>query len=248
MATFFSPIYNIFLIRDQKEKDLVQFIKLLTGKEPKNLSVYFLALKHASLSKQKNDSIIHSNERLEFLGDAVLGTIIAEYLFKKYPYKDEGFLTEIRSRIVNGESLGKLAKKIGLNKLIDYDKKLKSFGGQTSMSGDAMEAFIGAVYLDRGFKFCRSFVLERLIEQHFDIENVVNTDINYKSQFIILAQSKSQKASFEIVEDLENKNSGQFTANAMINAQIISTGRGNSKKRAEQDAARRGLEKIELKK
>lgn len=247
MATFFSPIFNIFLSRDQKEKDLVQFIKLLTGKEPKNLSVYFLALKHSSLSKQKNDSIIHSNERLEFLGDAVLGTIIAEYLFKKYPYKDEGFLTEIRSRIVNGESLGKLAKKIGLNKLIDYDKKSRASFGQSSMSGDAMEAFIGAVYLDRGFKFCRSFVLERLIEPHFDIESVVNTDINYKSQFIMWAQSKAKKATFVIVEESEEKNRREFTANALIDSEIISTGRGNSKKRAEQDAARRGLEILEIK-
>jgi ribonuclease-3 len=241
VTTFFSPFLNIFINKTKKEKELIEFINLLTGKEPKNLSVYFQALKHSSLSKEKQELINHSNERLEFLGDAVLGAIIAEYLFKKYPFKDEGFLTEVRSRIVNGESLGKLAKKIGLNKFIEYNTKSKTTFSHKSMHGDAMEALVGAVYLDRGFKFCRKFVLEKLMDSHIDIDDVVSNDNNYKSRLIMWGQSNTKPVRFDIIEEVDHKHHKEFTAQAMVNDEAISTGKGQSKKKAEQDAARRAI-------
>ncbi len=239
------PLINLLRYTAEKDKPLLAYIENLTGKAPRNLSLYFLALRHSSLSKEKSQLITHSNERLEFLGDAILGAIVAEYLFKKYPYKDEGFLTEIRSRIVNGETLSRLAKKIGLNKFIEFNSKSRGLSGRSSMHGDAMEAFIGAIYLDRGFEFCKKFVLTRLIDTHYDIDEVVNTDVNYKSQIMILAQSMNKKLQFEIIEKTENKGFSEFTAFAKIDQQQISIGKGSSKKRAEQDAARKGLEAIQ---
>lgn len=244
MANFFSPFLDIFLKKDKKEKELKAFIKQITGDEPKNLSVYFLALKHSSINKEKKDYITHSNERLEYLGDAILGAIIAEYLFKKYPFKDEGFLTEIRSRIVNGESLGQLAKKIGLSKFIEYNARNRSSFSHKSMHGDAMEALVGAVYLDRGFKFCKKFVLEKLLEPYIDIDDIVSTDVNYKSKLIMWGQSKGKQVKYEIVEEHDHKHYKEFTAQITIDGETLAKGRGSSKKKAEQDAARRALEAI----
>ena len=246
LTRFFSPFLNIFISKNKKEKELVAYIKTLTGQEPQNLSVYFLAFKHSSLNKEKKDLINHSNERLEFLGDAVLGAIIAEYLFKKFPFRDEGFLTEIRSRIVNGESLGELAKKIGLNKFIEFNSKGKTIFSHKSMYGDAMEALVGAVYLDRGFKFCRKFVLERLIEPNVDIEEILKTDVNYKSKLIIYGQAQNKLVRFEIVEEHDHKHHKEFTAQTLVDNEPVSIGRGSSKKKAEQDAARKACEVLKI--
>lgn len=239
------PLINLFKYSSKKDKELVSYIQTLTGKAPRNLSVYFLALKHSSLSKEKALQTTHSNERLEFLGDAVLGAIIAEYLFKKYPYKDEGFLTEIRARIVNGEVLGRLAKKIGLNKYIEYSARSRGLLGRSSMMGDAMEALIGAIYLDRGYKFCQHFVLTRIIDTHYDIDVVVNTDENFKSQLITIVQAQNKKLNFRISNQVENNGFSEFTAEAIIGDVVISTGKGSSKKKAEQNAARKGLEYVQ---
>ncbi|MFN0050493.1 MAG: ribonuclease III [Cytophagales bacterium] len=245
MANFFSPFLDVFLKKDKKEKELKAFIKQITGEEPQNLSIYFLALKHSSINKEKKDYITHSNERLEYLGDAILGAIVAEYLFKKYPFKDEGFLTDIRSRIVNGEALGILAKRIGLSKFIEFNSKSKSSFSHKSMYGDAMEALVGAVYLDRGFKFCRQFVLEKLLENNIDIDEIVSNDVNYKSKLIMWGQSRGKHVKYEIVEEQDHKHYKEFVAQISIEGESVSQGRGSSKKKAEQDAARRALETLQ---
>lgn len=244
MTHFFSPFLDIFIKKNKKEKELIAFIKHLTGEEPKNLSVYFLAFKHTSVNKDKRDYIEHSNERLEYLGDAILGAIIAEYLFKKFPFKDEGFLTEIRSRIVNGESLGTLAKKIGLTKFIEFNARGKNAFSHKAMNGDAMEALVGAVYLDRGFKFCKKFVIDRLIEPHLDIDTVINTDINYKSKLIIWCQTKGKVLKYDIIDEQDFKHYKEFTATVMLDGVEVARGKANSKKRAEQDASRKALDII----
>jgi len=242
LANFFSPFLDIFISKDKKEKELRDFIKQITGDEPNNLSVYFLALKHSSINKEKKDYITHSNERLEYLGDAILGAIVAEYLFKKYPFKDEGFLTDIRSRIVNGEALGMLAKRIGLSKFIEFNARNKSSFSHKSMYGDAMEALVGAVYLDRGFKFCKKFVLEKLLEPNIDIDEIVSNDVNYKSKLIMWGQSKGKQVKFDIVHEHDHKHYKEFVAQISIEGETMAEGRGSSKKKAEQDAARRALD------
>ena len=132
-----------------------------TGIRPANLSVYQLAISHSSVARETAKGIKESNERLEYLGDAVLGTVVAEFLFKKFPYKDEGFLTDIRSRIVNRESLNNLARKIGISNIVEYDVNRKNSLSHKSLYGDTLEALIGAVYLDKGFNVSKRFILTR---------------------------------------------------------------------------------------
>jgi ribonuclease-3 len=152
VAGLFKLVEKIFRRSPDKEKDgrLAESIRSITGIKPENLNLYKLALMHTSAAKGvSSDGFRESNERLEYLGDAILGAVVAEYLFKKFPYKGEGFLTEIRSRIVNRESLNNLGKTLGLNKLIVYDGHRRTMYTHKSMSGDALEALVGAVYLDR---------------------------------------------------------------------------------------------------
>ncbi|MDX2189251.1 MAG: ribonuclease III [Bacteroidota bacterium] len=241
---FISSFFGLFNKKKSKERQLRKYIYHLTGKEPANLDLYFLALRHSSSNKDKSEYIEKSNERLEYLGDAILGAIVAEYLFKKYPFKDEGFLTEIRSRIVNGESLGTLAKKIGLNKFIVHNSYSLGKHSNKSMHGDALEALVGAIYLDRGFKFCRKFVLQKLLDTILDIEEIVSTDNNYKSKLIIWGQNNFKKVRFEIIQEKDHKHYKEFEAKVYIDDEPRSVGNGSSKKKAEQDAARRECEVI----
>ena len=207
-----------------------------------NINLFSLALQHSSIGKEASDGFRESNERLEYLGDAILGAIVAEFLFKRFPYKDEGFLTEIRSRFVSREALNLLAKKIGLDHLVEYDSKRRNSLSFKYVYGDAMEAFVGAVYLDRGFIFCRDFVINKLLFTHFDIDSVVQNNQNYKSQLIELCQKNNRQVRFDTVEDEEGGNQKQFIVQVIIDDVVIAVGRGFSKKKAEQDAARRAYE------
>ena len=163
MYSLLKWISRIGINQSQKNKRLISAVNTIVGRKPINLDIYELATKHASVAKTLKSGFRESNERLEYLGDAVLGTVIAEFLFKKYPLKDEGFLTEIRSRIVNRESLNNLGKKIGLDVLIEYDANRKNSLSHRSIHGDTLEALVGAVYLDRGFRFCRKFIINKLL-------------------------------------------------------------------------------------
>ncbi|MBY0424270.1 MAG: ribonuclease III [Cytophagales bacterium] len=244
MSSFLDKILSGF--GDKQELGaLKKQVKQLIGEKPDNIDLYVLSMTHNSVSQPTPD--IHyeaSNERLEFLGDAVLGAVIAEFLFKKFPYKEEGFLTEIRSRLVNGDSLADLCKKVGLSGMVKYDKKSIRQISQSSIFGDAMEAFIGAVYLDKGFVFCRRFILKKLIEPHFDLISVVENNTNYKSRIIEWAQGQSKRIRFEIVQEEAQQGNKLFTARIVIDSEEFSVGKGISKKKAEQEAARRALEMI----
>jgi ribonuclease III len=219
---------------------------MIVGSLPRNLSLYKLALKHSSIANQRLDGHKESNERLEYLGDAFLGAVIAEYLFKKFPYKDEGFLTEIRSRLVNRETLNNLSVKVGIPKIIEFDTSKKTSLSHKSIYGDTLEALVGAVYLDRGFEFCRKFILNKLILPHFDIEQIVQNNYNYKSIVIEWAQKESKEVRFEIIEEKGNSHFKEFTAQVFIDDKPISIGHGFSKKKAEQNAAYKSCEQLEL--
>ncbi len=220
---------KIFRPRTEKEKTLLSNVKGIIGKKTSNLALYQLAVRHSSVSKE-------SNERLEFLGDAILGSVVAEYLFKKYPYKDEGFLTEIRSRIVKRDSLNTIAQKIGLDKIIEFNENAR--GGRTaSIYGNALEAFVGAVYLDKGYKFSRKFIISHLVKPHIDLPQLIEQNLNFKSTLIEWAQKGGKKASFEIIEEKGKKHQKQFTSQAVVDGEAIASGTGFSKKKAEQSAA-----------
>jgi len=205
------------------------------------LELYKLALSHASVARTNPNGFKESNERLEYLGDAILGAIIADYLFKKFPYKEEGFLTETRSRLVSREALNLLARRIGLDNLVIYDTRRKSSTSFKYLYGDAMEALVGAIYLDRGFYFCQKVVI-KLIESHFDLEEILRTTKNFKSKLIEWSQKNGHSIRFETFQNKGENHSRQFKVRLLVNEQEISTGTGYSKKKAEQDAARRACE------
>jgi len=228
------------------EKDLIlaSAVRNITGRTPYNISLYRLAMQHTSIAETNPIGFRESNERLEYLGDAILGAVVAEYLFKKFPYKDEGFLTEIRSRIVNRESLNKLALKIGLSDLVEFDGKRRSSQSHKSLYGDAMEAFIGALYLDRNFRFTRWFIIHKLILQHYDIGEIIETTSNFKSSVIEWCQKNNKEVDFLMVEETGSKHKKQFKTVLSIDNKEVSEGFGFSKKKAEQDAARKACEML----
>ena len=247
MSSVFEPLTNLFKRSNDKERKLRKAVETLLGSKPSNLNVYRLAFMHTSVSKSNtHNGFRDSNERLEYLGDAVLGMVVAEYLFKKYPYKDEGFLTEIRSRIVNRESLNQVARKIGVDKLVEFDSQRRTVLSRTSMYGDALEAFVGAIYLDKGFDFTRKFILKRLLSNHFDIDSVVQSNSNFKSLIIEWSQREGKEIRFEITEQ-GNMHNKEFTAQLWVNDEPMTSGSGFSKKKAEQSAAEKACEVLELK-
>jgi ribonuclease-3 len=180
------------------------------------------------------------------LGDAVLSVVVAEYLFKRYPFKDEGFLTEIRSRIVSRDSLNNVARTIGVPQIVRYDKKRKTPNSHKSLFGNTLEALIGAIYLDKGFKHSRNFILNKLLKPHFDIEELINTTKNYKSKLIEWTQKQSKSPSFQHLETIDKGHYKEFIMEVRIDDEPIAKGHGLSKKKAEQDAAREACLKLEL--
>lgn len=204
-------------------------------------------MRHSSAGTEQLKGYVESNERLEYLGDAVLGMVVAEYLFTKYPLKDEGFLTEIRSRLVNRESLNNLARTIGLSDLIEYNgvqnTKSQSF---KSIYGNALEALVGAVFLDKGYKFCRLFILKKLIIPHFDLSHVIQNDQNFKSKIIEWSQKESKNVTFKVVEVDSDKHFKRFEAKVLLNKKTIGTGFGLTKKKAEQDAAEKSCKALKI--
>lgn len=252
--TVFNPILSFFRLGRRSDetaenrKKLRKAIAHIIGERPSNLGLYQLALRHTSASKETAiRGFRESNERLEYLGDAVLGMVIAEFLFKKYPYKDEGFLTEIRSRIVNRESLNGISRKIGLDRLIEYDgSRNRAMPARTSMYGDALEALVGAVYLDKGFRFSRKFILKELLA-HFDLDTVISNNANFKSRLIEWAQREGKEIRFDIVSEKGNSHFREFVAQVIVNDEPFTTGSGYSKKKAEQAAAEKAFELLQLK-
>jgi len=237
---------NLFRSRSKEDKRLITAISTIVGSKPFNLSPYKLAIIHTSMAQKNSQGVKESNERLEYLGDAILGAIIADFLFKKYPYKDEGFLTMIRSRIVNRETLNLLGKKLGLNQLVKYDNTKRNKLSHKSLYGDTLEAIVGAVYLDKGYKYCTNFVIDKLITPYIDISDIVNSDTNYKSKIIEYAQSKNKKVSFDIINVTTDKNHKEFTAQVFIDDKPLGTGYGHSKKKAEQNASYKSCEILKI--
>ena len=226
------------------EKKIHEAVKLICGFYPKNNSLYLLAFRHSSAAVKVKGDVYNSNERLEYLGDAILGAIVAEYLFKTFPFKDEGFLSQIRSRIVSRNQLNKLSIKLGIPQLIESDLKGLPAG---SMFGDAFEAFIGAIYLDHGFEKTKKFIVERIMKFHIDIHDVENTDTDYKSKLINFCQRRKKQLSFNLVKEIGKGIKKEFVIEVEINQHKYGQSRNSSKRRAEQHAAEITIHQLEEK-
>lgn len=230
-----------YIFDSEEDRSLRSSIKNLLGFRPNNLALYKLALTHRSAAVETGGGIKLSNERLEFLGDAILGAVIANMLFKKYPLEDEGFLTRSRSKIVSRKNLNTLSIKLGLPDMID-----KNVRGDraSSIPGDALEAMIGAVFLDAGYQQTENFIVRVLVGMHLDLEEVLKTEDNYKSRLIEWCQKERRTFSFEVEEECEDKTHPRFSIVVRIDGAVTGRGTGRSKKSAEQEAARVACSKL----
>lgn len=224
-------------------KELSEAILNIFGYRPKNLAVYKLAFCHKSRAASANNGFRHSNERLEYLGDAVLGAVVADFLFKKFPYKEEGFLTEMRSRIVSRNNLNSLSHKLGIDKLVQVNAENGTNG--SSIMGDAFEAFIGAVYVDRGYDFTKNLIVRQIIQTHLDIDELMAHEINFKSKIIEWAQKEKKMLNFMLIKEEDKGRKGKvYTVELMVENKSQGCGQDFSIKKAEQRAARQACEKL----
>ena len=237
-----KPI-RVFLSED---KQLFVALKNIFGFYPGNIFLYKLAFRHKSQALELNNGSRVSNERLEYLGDAILSAVVADHLFKMFPYKDEGFLTEMRSRIVSRAQLNKLSQKLGIDTLITANTEKNNVF--RSMKGDAFEALIGAMYLDKGYNFTRQIVIEKIIRQHFDLHELENNNTNYKSQIIEWSQREKRPVEFVILNEVGHGYNKQYVVDILVDKVSMGKGRDYSIKGAEQDAAMKALLQIEAQK
>ncbi len=218
-----------------KENGLVVSIKNIFGFTPGNVFLYELAFKHKSASTQVINGYKISNERLEYLGDAVLGAVVADYLFKRFPYKSEGFLTEMRSRLVSRQQLNKISQKLGLDRLVVIPGNGKAVF--RSVNGDAFEALIGAIFLDKGFDFTRKIIVERIIELHIDMDALQNTEANFKSRLLEWGQKEKKNVDFLLSGETGEGYNKQYIVQVRVEGAGMATGADYSIKGAEQLAA-----------
>jgi len=218
-----------------QEKELYDAIKNIFGFYPGNIFLYKLAFRHKSAAQELYNGIKISNERLEYLGDAVLSLVVADYLFKLFPFKDEGFLTEMRSKIVSRSQLNDLARKLGLNKLIMANQN--SPGQFKSIYGDAFEAFVGAIYVDKGYEFTKKIIINHIIKFHLDIDKLESLDLNYKSKLLEWTQKYKKSIDFKVVDEVGSGHRKQYLVEVYVDDESVGKGRDFSIKAAEQNAA-----------
>jgi len=234
----FRSFYKKHLSSD---KATYQKLNNLLGFTPNNLSVYDLAFRHVSAS----ETATKSNERLEYLGDAVLDSVVAEYLFKKFPLKGEGFLTETRAKIVSRKKLGALARKLQLQEYMEYNQKNVIIND--NLLGNSLEALVGAIYLDKGYKSVGSFIINKLLKVHIDLDELVKSDINYKSRLLEWCQKNNHQVEFHLDDEKTLRNNNKlFVISLHLDGEHISKGTGGTKKTAEKKACAMAFEKLSL--
>ena len=229
------------LFKYVKKTSFDKQVENILGLKPTNIALYTAALSHRSVKESPDEN----NERLEYLGDAVLSGIVADYLFKRYPYKGEGFLTEMRSKMVNRQQLNDIAVKMGLKKITLYNKIDNSLRN-SQIFGNTLEAIVGAVYLDKGYKKTQQWVLKQIVIPHMFVDDLESIDINLKNKLIGWAAKNGKVLAFDLVEEKLNNGRRTFIMNTVLDGEIISEGKGYNKKDASQIAAQVAIEKLGL--
>jgi len=241
VLNFISDKIKLFFC-DKAEKEFFLFIQSQIGHAPNNLAVYKESLTHKSALVKKADGSLICNERLEYLGDSVIDTSVSKYLYERYPNENEGFLTKMRSKIVNRKSLNQIGTEIKLDKYIISGPM---YNDSTNGVGNALEAFVGAIFLDKGYESADKFVLNVLLK-HIDFNFLENVDTNYKSRLIEVIQHGHGTILFETVEELKDdvseRHSPTFISVITINDCRFCDGRGKTKKEAEQNASHAALQ------
>ena len=226
-----------------KDKELYVFIHRITGYYPRDIRLYQLAMVHRSKPVKLTDGRWANNERLEFLGDAVLDTIVADFLYSSFPGKHEGFLTSTRAKIVQRESLNRIGNSLHLDTHVHAQTHSSSHNSY--ICGNALEALVGAVYLDQGYKRCRKFIVNRLIKKHFDLNDLVKTEQNFKSRLIEWTQKYRVTIEFELVDSYSDADKNPVFRTAIILGGIYASDAvGYSKKESHQAASKKALDRI----
>ena len=236
---FYKKIKRLF----SKKKELDLSLYHILGFYPNDLQLYEQALIHRSSSFESEEGIRTNNERLEFLGDAVLGAIVADIIFKQFPNRKEGFMTNTRSKIVQRESLNRIAVAMGLDKLIVLSAKISSH--HSYIYGNAVEALIGAIYLDQGFRRCQAFVKERIIERYVPLNKIIRKEVNFKSILIEWSQKNKLEIVFELLETYTDKEGSPiFQTSVSLMGTSLGEGTGYTKKESQQSAAKKAIKRI----
>lgn len=222
------------------DKELYDFLFQSFKFKPINLELYRKAFRHKSVVAKSNNPSLESNERLEFLGDAVLDIVVAEFIYQKFPAKTEGELTKLKARIVSRASLNKIAKKLNLLEQIKLKQTEQLHGG--SIPGNTIEALIGAIFLDFGYEKTRATVVNEILKKHLDLSKLESTDTDYKSRIMIWAQKQHATINFTTAQIQSTDTKPIYKAQLLIDGKQVGEGEGKSKRSAEQAAAKQALE------
>ena len=235
-----SFIQNIFKSsRSKADGNFFLLLNQILGYKVKNKELYLKAFTHRSMNiKDKNGNAINY-ERLEFVGDAMLGAVIASYLFEEVPHGDEGYLTKMRSKVVSREHLNELGKELKLIDLVESKIPKNNFGN--NIHGNLFEALVGAIFLDKGYKQCERFINDRIVEPHVDIEQLEGRVISYKSLLIEWCQKEKKTFDYNVYEDSGNDDIKHFSVKLSIDKKVVSKARATSKKKAEEKASKRAF-------
>ena len=238
-----SNLLDRIKLHFQKDSELRKALHSMLGFYPRNLEIYRIALAHKSHVYRNRKGRSFNNERLEFLGDAILEAVVSDIVFHRFERRSEGFLTSTRSKIVQRSSLNRLAKEIGLERLLQVPSQRR--GHNSNIGGNAFEALVGAIYLDRGYKTCQWFVENKIVGCLLDIENVANKEVNFKSKLLEWTQKNRVQVDFENEEALDEKNdSPLFNSTILLEGLTVGEGRGYSKKESQQRASRDALTRL----
>lgn len=209
------------------------------GYRPNSISVFLTALSHKSLAQNQD---ANSNERLEFLGDAILDAIVAEYLYKKFPGNDEGYLTKLKSKVVNRKTLAEIGERMQLRDILKFNTSRNL--NLPSLEGNAFEAMIGAIYLDGGYEQVKKSLQNHVLRKYVDLNKLLEEEIDFKSRLIIWCQKKRMAVDFVVINEVHKQGAWEYTIQIKINNKEFGNGVGQSKKIAEQLAAKQTLELI----
>ncbi|MBW7890385.1 MAG: ribonuclease III [Chitinophagaceae bacterium] len=230
-----------YLGTSKSNRSFYRQVRNILGFVPGNLSLYKIALSHRSVKESADEN----NERLEYLGDAILSGIVADYLFKRYPYKGEGFLTEMRSKMVNRQTLNEIAVKMGLKRITIFNKSDASLK-VSQIFGNTLEALVGAIYTDKGFNVTKQWVLKHMIIPYMFIEDLETLEINHKNKLYGWANKNGKVLEFETLEERFENGRRLFTIGAMVDGELLAEGKAYNKKDASQIASQIAVEKLGL--
>lgn len=237
-----TKLHNELRLLFRKDKESYRILYNILGFLPNSLEPYKIALTHSSLTVSTQKKRAMCNERLEFLGDAIIDAVVSDLLYTRFTKEREGFLTKSRSNLVCRETLNKVALHIGLDKLVQSHNVGRQHNN--NVYGNAFEAFVGAIYVDKGYESCRQFLLQKVFDHIINVKSVANSDVNHKSRLIELSQKKHFSVEYRLVEERNNSHGQYFISEVYVCEKLFGTGEGFSKRESQQKASKAALEKL----